>query len=91
MSKFLKMSKVDKINIKFSSILKYIQFHNLKKINNINKWNNNNKKKKMMKLRDHLMNFLKIYMKLVSVINKYLKLLLIQSQKNKLINNSLQI
>jgi len=49
-----------------------------------------------MKVMDNLMNLLKIYMKIISVNNKYLKLLLIQNQKNfknlnnNLINNSLQ-
>jgi len=96
MKKFWKINKLHKINIKLNSIiksyLKIINFINLKKINNINKWNN-----KMMKLKDHLNNFLKIYMKIMSVNNKYLKLLLTKSKKtfktinNNLINNSLKI
>jgi len=70
-----------------------INFTNLTKIKSINKW----KKKKMMNLKDNLMNFLKIYMKIISVNNKYFKPLLIQSKKkfkninNNLINNCLQI
>jgi len=41
---------------------------------------------------DHLMNFFKSYMKIISINNKYLKLLLIQSKKNcKKINNNLII
>jgi len=90
----LKINKIYKINIKFILILKYnsiiINFNYLKKIN---KWNN----KKKMKLLDHLMNFLKIYMKIVSVNNKYLKLFLIQNKKmftkinNNFINNLFQI
>jgi len=44
MNKFLKINKLYKINIKFTSILKYyliiINFNNLKKIKNINKQNN---------------------------------------------------
>jgi len=89
MNKFLKI-------IKFTSILKYnliiINYNILKKINHINKSNN-----KKMKLMYHLMNFLKIYTKIKSVENKYLKLLLIKSKKNikkinnNLINNSLKI
>jgi len=67
--------------MKFTSILKYnsiiINFNNLKEINSINYWNN-----KKVKLMDHLMNILKIYMKIIIVNNKYLKLLLIQSKKN---------
>jgi len=54
----------------------------LKEINN---WNN--KKKKVM---NTLMNLLKIYMKIISIINKYLKQLLILNKKNfKNINNNL--
>jgi len=78
MSKFLKINKLYKINIKFTLILKYnliiINFNNLKKIKNIYKWN-----KKKMKLHYPLMNFLKIYMKIIRTNNKYLKLLLIKS------------
>jgi len=48
----------------------------MKKINSINKRIN-----KTMKLIDHLMNFLMIYMKIIIIlINKYLKLLMIQSK-----------
>jgi len=48
-------------------------------------WNN-----KKMKLMDHLMNFFKIYMKIIRVNNKYLKKSLIKSIKNfKKINNDL--
>jgi len=96
MSKFLKINKLYKINIKLTSILKYnliiINFNILKKINNINKWNN-----KKMKILHHLMNLLKIYMKIISIKNEYLKLLLFKRKKsinkinNNLINNFLQI
>jgi len=72
MNKFLKVNKLYKINIKLTSILKYnliiTNFYILKKINNINKWNN-----KKMKIMNHLMNFFKIYMKIIRVNNKYLK------------------
>jgi len=50
-----------------------------------------------MKLKDHLMNLSKIYIKIIIINNKYLKQLLLQSKKyfnkinNNLINNSLQI
>jgi len=50
-----------------------------------------------MKLRDPFTNFFKFYMKIRSVNNKYLKILVIQSKEyfknihNNLINNSLQI
>jgi len=60
-----------------------INFNNLRKINYLNKWKN-----KKAKLMDHLLNLLKIYM------NKYLKLILIESKKifnkinSNLINNS---
>jgi len=93
LSKFMKTNKLYKINIKSTLILKYnsiiINFNNLKKINNYN-----NRK---ITLLDHLMNFLKIYMEIISVNNKYLQLLLIHSKKtftklnNNLINNLLQI
>jgi len=79
MRKFLKINKLFKINMKFTLILKYnlkiINFNNLKKINNIKKWDN-----RKMKLMHHLMNFLKIYMKIISVNNKCLNLLMIQSK-----------
>jgi len=54
-----------------------INLNNLKKIKNINKWNN-----KKIKLMDHLMNFSAIYVKIININNKYLKLSLIQSKKN---------
>jgi len=73
MRKFLKINKLYKINIKIitSIIISntiIINFNILKKINNINKWNN-----KKMKIMNHLMNFFKIYMKIIRVNNKYLK------------------
>jgi len=75
------VNKLYTINITITSILKYysilINSNNLKKIKNINKWNN----KKKMKPNNHLMNFLKIYITIISVNNKYLKILLIKSKK----------
>jgi len=71
--------------MRLTSILKYnsklINFNNffLKKMKNMNQWNNNKK----MKLKYHLMNFLKIYIKIISVNNKYLIRLLIKMIKSK--------